>query len=42
MAHSVATGAIGGGYGPYSVRLSFITDIIRLSVISNPRFIPPV
>ena len=35
MAHSVATGAIGGGYGPYSVRLSLITDItdtVRLTV----------
>jgi hypothetical protein len=30
MAHSVATGAIGGGYGPYSVRLSFIVDIIDI------------
>ena len=42
MAHGVATGAIGGGYGPYSVRLSFIIDIIRLSVMSNSRFTPPV
>lgn len=42
MAHSVATGAIGGGYGPYSVRLSFVTDIIRLTAISNLRFTPPV
>jgi len=28
MAHSVATGAIGGGYGPYSVSTSSISDII--------------
>jgi len=38
MAHKVATGAIGGGYGPYSVRLSFITDItdiVRLTVTFN-------
>lgn len=31
MAHSVATGAIGGGYGPYSVRLPFIADIINIA-----------
>jgi len=30
MAHSVATGAIGGGYGPYSVRLSFIIETIYI------------
>jgi len=30
MAHSVATGAIGGGYGPYSVSISSISDIICL------------
>jgi hypothetical protein len=35
MAHSVATGAIGGGYGPYSVRISFIIDIIRPTPTSN-------
>ena len=35
MAHSVATGAIGGGYGPYSVSISSISDIICLLQISN-------
>lgn len=33
MAHSVATGAIGGGYGPYSVRLSSIIDYHSANVM---------
>ena len=45
MAHSVATGAIGGGYGPYSVRISFlitVADTVRLTLISNLWFTPLV
>ena len=42
MAHSVATGAIGGGYGPYSVSISSISDIIWPPKSLTIDFTPPV